>query len=174
MNDSNWIVVFGIASALGATFAACHKDEIPAWEAEVDAGVALKASRLADDPESVAELTWLFGRDTGQSSKTIFCVLSKQEIYRELTHVRLGGRGHLPNDSSDFGRCHRLLELFPAWRDRLPEVAECFPEWKPLVESWERLTALYLEELPAGTCPKLYREIKRLTGKSLAFSKHGQ
>lgn len=159
---SEWIVLPGIGFALGATLAACHKDELAAWESEIDRDAAIKASHLADDEQGAAELTWLFGRDTGLSSLTIFSVLSKHEIARQSALAKIGRRGSLPRDPEDFGRCHRLLECFPAWRERLPEVAECFPGWKALINAWEELTSLYLEELPIGKCPKLYDRMQKL------------
>jgi hypothetical protein len=95
---------------------------------------------------------WLRGRDTGTSSLTILDVLAGYAT----------DRYDVPRDPDDFGRCYRLLHLFPQFQARLPEVAARFPEWKPLVERWAELEALYEEELPNRTAPKLYALMKEL------------
>lgn len=98
---------------------------------------------------------WLTSGDTGTSSETIWHVMTLQAV------TRVG----LPCDPSDFGRCHRLLEVMPEWRARLPEVASVIPAWTPLVDAWDELTALYLEELPSGSCPKLWARMRTLTAE---------
>ena len=85
---------------------------------------------------------WIVGGDTGVSSKTIWAVMMG-------TTDALDWPG-TPMDSGDFGRCYRLLALFPEWRPRLPEVAAKFPEWGPLVTAWDELTALYESTTPPG------------------------
>ncbi len=105
------------------------------------------------------ELRWLTGGDTGTSSKTIWSVMTGRTI---------GGRHRpsVPWDPDDFGRCHRLLELFPAWRSRMHEVAARYPEWAGLVTEWGDLTVLYCEEFPTGQAPRLYAQMQRLTSGS--------
>lgn len=105
---------------------------------------------------SVAE--WRAGPDVGLSSATIAHVLEGTTLLSRAT---------VPMDPSDFGRCHRLLQLFPWMRPRLHEVAERFPEWKPLVYAWDELTALYEEELqrPDHRAPKLYARMRELNGE---------
>lgn len=80
---------------------------------------------------------WLHGHDTGTSSLTIYTVMTGQRVERTS----------YPLDPDDFGRCYRLLKLFPEWRLRLAEVAARFKEWRPLVREWTRLTALYENDL---------------------------
>lgn len=99
-------------------------------------------------------MTWIVGPDTGISSKTIWAVM--------MGVVAQTGDYCIPYDPSDFGRCHRLLQIMPEWRSRLNEVASMFPEWTPLVKNWGELEALYLEELPTGRCPKLYNRMLEL------------
>jgi len=109
---------------------------------------------------SEAEAAWLFGHDTGVSSKTIFSVMTG------VPCVSGAGGAHYPLDPSDFGRCYRLLKRFPAWRERLMDVAAAYPEWKPMVERWDEMTALYEEEIQNanGRAPKLYRLMRQLRG----------
>jgi hypothetical protein len=93
---------------------------------------------------------WLRGHDTGTSSLTIYTVMTGQMV----------DRTGYPLDPDDLGRCYRLLKLFPAWRPRMPEVAAKFKEWGPLVREWDKLIALYEEELPSGFAPKCYAAMK--------------
>ena len=67
-----------------------------------------------------------------------------------------------PGDPDDFGRCHRLLVLIPEWRERLREVAAAYPRWRGLVENWDELTSLYLEELPTRHAPRCYKRMQEL------------
>ena len=101
-------------------------------------------------------MAWLHNGDTGISSKTIWSVLTGHPITNPNWH------SDVPHDPDDFGRCYRLLKIMPSWRDRLPEVAAKFPAWKPLVEAWGELTALYETELPKRNCPKLYKRMQEL------------
>jgi hypothetical protein len=105
---------------------------------------------------------WIKGNDRGTSSETLWAFFMK----------RPGGSGSTgrPHDPSDFGRCHRLLQAFPLWRVRLPEFlaswsAEQHPAWKPLIEHWAELEALFVEEVPDGVngaAPRLWARMKEL------------
>jgi hypothetical protein len=87
----------------------------------------------------VEPIEWLLGNDTGTSSKTILSV---------MTGANLAGNfgPDIPYDGGDFGRCHRLLQHFPEWRERLSEVAVKYPKWGPMVVAWDELTELYEAE----------------------------
>jgi hypothetical protein len=104
--------------------------------------------------------SWIHNGDTGISSETIWSVLLRRTIARSYWHP------DVPHDPADFGRCYRLLKIMPSWRGRLPEVAAKYPAWKPLVDAWDELTALYEEELPRGTAPKLYKRMRQLRGEA--------
>lgn len=97
---------------------------------------------------------WIKNGDTGVSSETIWSALTGWPVRRH----------GIPYDPSDFGRCYRLLKIMPGWRERLPEVALKHPDWKPFVDVWDELTALYEEEVPhhKGRAPKLYRRMQDL------------
>ncbi len=122
-----------------------------------------KNVRVGQYPKPTAEgdpIAWLTNGDTGNSSKAIWGVMMGRDVS--------GGRAGwttTPADPQDFGRCYRLLKVMPSWRARMPEVAACYPEWKPLVDAWDDLTALYEEELPAGRCPKLYDRMQALVAE---------
>lgn len=98
-------------------------------------------------------IAWLGNGDIGVSSATIWTVMMGRKASPRWGH-------DVPHDPADFGRCYRLLKAMPLWRSRLGEVAVRFPEWQRLVDAWDELTALYEEELPSGSAPKLYRRIK--------------
>lgn len=98
-------------------------------------------------------LEWLAAGDAGVSSETIVSVMMDLRV----------SMVDIPHDPSDFGRCHRLLEWVPEFRPRLGEVAAKYPDWAPLVESWDRLTAIYLRDPDrGGTSPELYRVMQGL------------
>ncbi len=134
--------------------AACLRDLIVDMRLKA-AGTFVRPER--GDP--AAEDVWRAGGDTGTSSLTIWSVMTGRTVTDDRGRVRVG----VPWDPSDFGRCHRLLEQFPAWRARMPEVAAAYPEWAALVAEWDALTALFLEELPSGKAPKLYVRMQLLT-----------
>jgi hypothetical protein len=104
-------------------------------------------------------LEWFAGTDTGVSSKVIWLVMMGMS-------VQLLGPGWPapPQDPSDFGRCYRLLNRFPEWRQRLPEVAEKYPEWGPMVRGWEKLTEMYEHalEVQAQKAPEMYDLMQEL------------
>lgn len=102
---------------------------------------------------------WLFGGSTGTSSITIWAVMT------QTTLTKLKQDIGVPHDPSDFARCHDLLETFPEWRPRLPEVAALYPKhWEAMIAAWDELTALYLEERDQEKAPKLYARLKELGG----------
>lgn len=76
---------------------------------------------------------WLLSGDTGISSETILAAITGSTPRRS----------DVPHDPDDFGRCYRLLLCFPGWRSRLPEVAQRFPQWGPMVKAWDELSSLY-------------------------------
>lgn len=103
-------------------------------------------------------MAWLVNGDTGISSKTIWSIMMGREIKDPYFHASP------PSDPSDFGRCYRLLKVMPSWRERLPEISEKYPKWKPLIDHWDELTSLYEEEIknPSSMAPKLYKRMKEL------------
>ena len=136
------LVDAGAAQALGATMVITNKSGSQRLRDEIEKRNSGKS----------AEDAWLFGADTGMSSKTIFGIMTGKSV----------GEGSFPWDPDDFGRCYRLLARFPAWRARLPEVVKKYPRWSGLVENWDQLTRLYEEELPKKSAPKLYARMQEL------------
>lgn len=106
---------------------------------------------------------WMESRDTGVSSATIWSIM--------MSSPSPCGRYDHPYDPDDFGRCYRLLHLFPDWEKRLPEVAERFSFWTPFVREWSSLAALYEREHAShGNCePQLYLRLQALTVEAATF-----
>jgi hypothetical protein len=106
---------------------------------------------------------WLHSTDTGISSRAIFSVMTGTKE-RMLDRWGFG----YPLDPDDFGRCYRLLNLFPEWKPRMGEMAPISSEWRRLVENWSELNDLFEEESPSKSCPKLYARMHFLIyGKKL-------
>ena len=94
-------------------------------------------------------IRWLALHDNGISSETIANV---------MCGLSLDGRfGSYPADADDFGRCHRLLCLYPEWRARLNEVARISPQWAALVDRWDEIVAAY--QADRRRCSALVRDI---------------
>lgn len=106
------------------------------------------------EPETNTPEEWFASRDTGTSSCTIYAVMMNTPMRNY----------DVPHDPSDFGRCYRLLALFPAWKVRMDEVAQRFPKWKPFVREWRELTEMYETAMasPSKSAPEMYRFMNAL------------
>lgn len=100
----------------------------------MDIAISQRPRRGDRPPEDPQE--WIVAGDTGISSRVIWAV---------MMHVSLDvmPKADIPHDPLDFGRCYRLLEIMPEWRDRLDQVVEKCPKWAPLVEHWDELEEMY-------------------------------
>ncbi|EPS1205519.1 TPA: hypothetical protein ACKP07_004995 [Serratia marcescens] len=99
---------------------------------------------------------WFVSRDTGISSET-------------MAAIHLGaekGRFNPPLDPSDFGRCYRLLEKAPSIRASFSRIGQLCPAFKPLLDNWDELCALFCLESSTGRAPKLYRRMQDLLEES--------
>jgi hypothetical protein len=125
--------------------------------------ISAKGRQLAN---ADAEGQWLRSGDTGVSSIAIYTAM-------------LGGPTPIlrsdqnwPHDPSDFGRCFRLLERFPDWRNDMSKVSKMFPAWAPIINVWPELEDLYREEIknPRGMAPKLYARLQTLGDECMSLS----
>lgn len=80
-----------------------------------------------DDQTKDQLIAWLLSSGTGESAKA---------IVRRLTGAPTRHYAH-PSDGGDFGRCEAMLDAVPAFRARLPEMADASPYWAALVPHWE-------------------------------------
>lgn len=103
------------------------------------------------EQDKAAAVEWLQSGWVGTSSETIYRTLMGESIRR----------ADIPYDPDDFSRCYRLLQCVPAFRPRLGEVGQKYPEWVPFVEAWDELTALYEEGCRLGW-PKPYPMYERM------------
>ena len=151
-------------ASLEAEVAECHaalnERSVAAVEAGMDRLIASEIGKneaqIASLQKRIAELeaaahydAWLLSGDTGMSSKAIF------------DFMRTGAKGGwTPSDPSDLGRCLRLLERFPEWRARMPEMADCSPKWAAIIPHWDLLEATLLSEVGGlrsrGNAPKTF------------------
>lgn len=109
---------------------------------------------MTDKPISSIQdraLRWFAAGHTGLSSEAIARFMLWGEKKKDI-----------PWDLSDFGRCVRLLNEIPEWRERLPEMAESIPAWSGLVERWSELERLHT----ANNRQALNELIARITAKA--------
>lgn len=99
---------------------------------------------------------WLASDRTGLSSKYMAHVLTGKTLGAKYAH---------PHDPSDFGRCLGLLEAVPAFRDRLSMMSAESGEWDRIVNAWDEIERLYLEELPSGRAPRCFEYMRTLLGE---------
>lgn len=83
-------------------------------------------------------MEWFIGDDTGLSSKSIAAHMCGAKVGRYLNYP--------PSDPSDLGRCLRLLERFPEWKARLPEMATVSKDWAKIIPHWDAAAAMMAEE----------------------------
>ena len=104
---------------------------------------------------------WPESRDVGVSSATIYYAFTGVNSYNDRKHG-------VPHDPDDFGRCYRLLKLRPDWLGALPTVAIKFPEWKPFVREWPKLTEMYEAALAGhpGSAEEMYEFMQKLRAET--------
>lgn len=115
---------------------------------------------------------WLTSGDTGLSSKNIMIYMSsgvKPKSWHDLSP---------PADPSDLGRCLRLLEQFPEWKSRMPEMAELGGAWPTYVKHWDEMTALMAEEAgidwsKAKEAPRTYAFMRKVREEAYAARNDG-
>lgn len=112
--------------------------ELKLWREEI-------TTSLANNPP---QERWWHGVDVGTSSAAIFAVLCDKCWQWEAKEFC---RESAPRDAGDFGRCKRLIEAIPEWRERLAEVAEAYPKtaWPRIVARWAELESATQEQVGA-------------------------
>jgi hypothetical protein len=93
---------------------------------------------------------WWRSCDTGLSSKYIAAVFCGIPAMQQITEVAA------PRDTSDVGRCVRLLDLAAAngldWRVRIGSLATGHGDrWAALAPRWAEIEAAYHEDVAAQT-----------------------
>lgn len=104
--------------------------------------------------------SWLISDDTGISSRTMFIALRGLS---EDASPKFGT--DIPYDVADFGRCYRLIERFPHWKNELNKVSDRFPKWIPFIENWDELSNLYEEAISTNTYSPINNRLNELRGR---------
>lgn len=78
---------------------------------------------------------WFLSGDTGVSSKAIVSQMTGIEAKDSFSDY--------PFDTSDFGRCYRLMKIVPEFRARISEMASRSERWAALAACWDELDHLY-------------------------------
>lgn len=66
-----------------------------------------------------------------------------------------------PFDPDDFRRCKQLLDLIPEWRSDLGKVSTAYPWFAPMIEAWDEIESLFVEEVSKGRiAPKCYERMQ--------------
>ena len=115
------------------------------------------------------EERWFYGLDTGLSSRCIYNFMSDMGTIRNYaggTHYLV----HVPQDVGDFGRCVRLLEKFPDWKNCLQQMVKKHSEWKDIVDNWDLLEKKYKEIL--NIQKKLLADKENFAGRETAASNY--
>lgn len=92
-------------------------------------------------------VTWWRGSDTGMSSRFMAAAYSGSDALIQTTTPAA------PHDTSDVGRCVRLLDLAAAngcdWRGALPlgRLAVLCPMWAPLLDRWADIESAYAHDV---------------------------
>ncbi|MNL49171.1 hypothetical protein D3C87_1720820 [compost metagenome] len=84
-------------------------------------------------------MEWVIGDDTGMSSKSIAAFMCGADVGKYLDYP--------PADPADLGRCLRLLERFPEWKSRTPELASISKRWAKIIPHWNEAARLMDEEV---------------------------
>lgn len=80
---------------------------------------------MGTDAEFKAVAVWALTGRTGMSSKAIAAHLLGLEC-----------DGSYPHDGGDFGRCEKLLEAVPSFRERLTEMTSVNKYWAAIAPRW--------------------------------------
>lgn len=72
-----------------------------------------------------------------------------------------------PYDPADFNRCMNLVDTIPEIRDHFEAIGQKVPPFKNILDNWEELKNLLLEEKKNadGRAPRTYARMKELLGR---------
>ena len=90
---------------------------------------------MAEKVNNPIKLNWLLSGDTGASSESIMRVMEG-----------VPGPCYTPLDLPDVGRCVRLLDRVPEYRERLAEMGKASEYWAALLPHWGELEQFYRDQ----------------------------
>lgn len=124
-------------------------------------------ARAISVDEKKRALSWIAAGDQGPSSVIIWAVMMGlvDEDECNVFSPTIAGGGTVPAGEVEFGKCVRLLELIPEWRQRLDDLARISPEWGPIIASWDILSGIYNKRrgMISGINGKVLSIIKKKT-----------
>lgn len=82
---------------------------------------------------------WFIGPNTGMSSKSIAAHMCGADVAKYLDYP--------PADPADLGRCLMLLEKFPEWKPRMPEMASVSKSWARVIPHWDEAAKMMADEV---------------------------
>jgi hypothetical protein len=129
-------------------FERLHKNCKPVWT---------EPEPPASESETQKVSWWLKNGEQGLSSKTIYSVITGQNI--------MGGWNyHHPSDPDDFRRCYLLLKAIPEWREKLDKMRSVSEVWNKLVDNWDKLTGMLETAMKSktGKAPRMYEFMKSI------------
>lgn len=102
---------------------------------------------------------WYVDGELGIGSEAMACAVL--DIKLNECDEWVGFVSH-PCDPDDFRRCVKFLDAVPEARQHMNKVAALSDVWARLVEHWDELEALFREEYPTKSTPRLYARMKQL------------
>lgn len=91
---------------------------------------------------------WLRSDNVGLSSLWLL------EQFTDIPLLRSSWGGHtFPSDMADFNRCLVMLEAFPEYRPLLPRLKGKHLVWNRILERWDEIELLLLEDKEQGSRP---------------------
>lgn len=148
-----------VARMAGASFAIGAPDLLAKLREKLEAG-ALQSTRREHTALCDSAQRWLATGRHGISSETMFTVLTG------VNAVRSRDFSH-PHDPADFERCVNLLHEVPELRPLLPNMASVSKEWHALINHWDQIESLFLDEAglnwtKSDSAPLTYKLMKQV------------
>ncbi len=97
---------------------------------------------------------WIENGEHGTSALTIL-------KYAAGVDLTKGSENH-PYDTSDFYRCHKLIQAVPQLFNRLGKLQPLSPVWDKLVSNWGTLSGLLIKQINSNKDEGLYQKMKDL------------
>lgn len=138
---------------IAAGFEKRHKNCEKVWEWPVaDPKTEMHYKAIAENVK-----WWIENGEHGISALTMLKKIGN--------HNLLGGRGSShPHDPDDFRRCHLFLNAVPQFRVpvNLNKMKLESKVWEKLVENWDLLTSMLLEQMATGEDKGMFKLMKSL------------
>ena len=154
-----------VARMGGVTFALGLRADLEALR-EALATEVTQRDRQHNPVLSATATSWLITGRRGGSSDTMFSRLTGVDVL-------WGESGNHPYDPDDLDRCLALLYVVPELRPLLSHMSDVSPQWAALVERWDDIEAMHLDEVGLGwtkarSAPRTYALMQDVLTRSRA------